>query len=454
MTAASVDLQTAAGIIRQQQVLHALTLSAFAADSRQNLGFRILNESIKFTSYNRASLWQPSGERKAPLLLGISGTSEVKKRSPLAEEWRQLLGAIPDLKEVQILGAANFPKHEDLWTKHAERTEGLSVLWLPIKSGDHLRGGLWLERWGALTWTEGEILPLVTLAETYALAWGRFTRGPSWLGKLLKSGSFFLILAVLYTLVFVRVPLRVIAGCEVIPRDPVVVSAPLPGVVESVRIKPGSLVKKGDLLFSYDKRLTREDLDLAAKRLKITAAELRRAQIQALDDPRARSELRILKRRLDQGKVRLAQVARELVQMDVRAPTAGQTLIESPNEWRGRPVRVGERVMLIVRPGETMVKIWIPEDDNIDFLPNEPLKIVLNVRPEAPLLARLDYIAHNARPNQQGLNSFVAEAKWKRGTVRVKPGLKGTAVLYGKKVAVGYWLFRKPYAAVRRFFGW
>ena len=35
----------------------------------------------------------------------------------------------------------------------------------------------------------------------------------------------------------------------------------------------------------------------------------------------------------------------------------------------------------------------------------------------------------------------------------VKMGLKGTAILYGDEVPLGYWLIRRPLAAVRRFIG-
>ncbi len=47
---------------------------------------------------------------------------------------------------------------------------------------------------------------------------------------------------------FWRVPLRVVAPCEIVPEDPYLVTAPLNGVISEVVVDSGADVAKGDLL--------------------------------------------------------------------------------------------------------------------------------------------------------------------------------------------------------------
>jgi hypothetical protein len=57
--------------------------------------------------------------------------------------------------------------------------------------------------------------------------------------------------------------------------------------------------------------------------------------------------------------------------------------------------------------------------------------------------------------SESNVPSFLAEANWIDGNPEgVKLGLKGTAILYGDKVSVIYWVLRKPWMFIRRSIGW
>ena len=53
----------------------------------------------------------------------------------------------------------------------------------------------------------------------------------------------------------------------------------------------------------------------------------------------------------------------------------------------------------------------------------------------------------------QGVQSFVAEADWLKPEPGAKTGLKGSAILFGQDVPLFYWIFRRPWVAVRRWTG-
>jgi multidrug resistance efflux pump len=248
--------------------------------------------------------------------------------------------------------------------------------------------------------------------------------------------------------------LRVVAPCQVVAKEPAVVAAPLQGVIDRIVVEPGRRVEPGDLLFRYDRRVADKELTIVRQQLAIRQAQLTQARMGAFHDPAVRAGLPSLEARVAQDRVRLQLAESQAEQLDVRARRAGLVRIEEPHAWRGRAVDVGERVLMIVDPDRTMARIWVPEGDMIRFDRDEPVRVVLNVRPGDALLARITYASSHAQPSPKGVHGFVVEADWAEGAPSVRLGLEGTAVLYGsQEVCLAYWLLRKPLAAVRRWFG-
>ena len=318
-------------------------------------------------------------------------------------------------------------------------------------------GGLWLERWSGVLWTEQECTLLSALALGYGGAWERLHPRRPLVEKLntiaRKKRTMAAFALVIALLMFLRLPLRVVAPCEVTPEDPFVVTAPLNGVVEDIRVRPGDPVRKGQLLFVYDKRVAEEELNVAREQVDIMESSLDRARMQAFADPRARSEISILEHRLKQEQARLELAKYNAARLEVRAEVDGVAELSDPEKWRGRPVSVGERVLSVVDPHQTKVRIQVPEDDNMDFNLDHPVKILLNVFPETAMEARLSYVSSEVIPGWQGVPGVQAEAEWIDRDPRVKIGLKGSSVLYGQNVSLAYWLFRKPWAGINNFLG-
>jgi hypothetical protein len=116
--------------------------------------------------------------------------------------------------------------------------------------------------------------------------------------------------------------------------------------------------------------------------------------------------------------------------------------------------------MMIVDPAKTKARIWLPENDNVDLDKKIPAKIFLNINPSSGIAARIIYISDYTMVNPKGIPCFIAEADWAEKTANgdgapqnCKNGLKGSAILFGQEVTLGYWIIRKPWAACRRFFG-
>lgn len=435
--------------------LQQLTLETGLSSDLKQLIFRILNRSIIYCRYERAVLWGLAGH--GVRLLGVSGNAKVDQRSSLVTEWQSLLDSLPDRRQAAILDAHKFNLQRTPWDTLAKRTAGLSVVWLPITVEGRVVAGLWLERWGDNKFNADELAQLETLALAYGVAWRSVAGNRGALIRWLSTRRRVTIASVSAMLCgamcFVTVPLRIVAPCEIIPKEPVAVIAPINGVIDEVLAQPGRPVEQGDLLVVYDKRVPTEEMKVAREQVRIIESELQRTRVQAFDRPSARTAIALLRNRLEQEKIRLRIAQLHVDQLEILAPVSGTPMLDDPHEWRGRPVQIGQRLMMIVDPASTKLYIRLPDSDNIDFDLTKPVSVVLDSDPRSSRSAKLRYVSNHSRIGKDSMPHFRAEAEWVNREPDVKLGLQGTAVLYGQRVSLGYWLLRRPLGAVRKYLG-
>jgi len=435
--------------------INRLNLKAFSAKTFDAFKFIILNDTVYVVRYDRAVLWDLT--KGKPAVIGISSQSKVNKDAEIIQKWQEFIQAIPDISKAQQITSELFKQYRDKWNELQKQTKS-SVLWLPIIVGDKPVAGLWLEKWEAENeQMSAEVVALLCefLMKGYAAAWEKFTQKLT-LKKLGidKYKMLLVILVAMLLLFIIPVPLRVVAQCEVIPKDPVLITAPLDGIIEQVVVHPGDQIKKGDVVFEYDKRAPLHDLKVAQKEVQIIQAEINRATAMGLADSKSLAELGVLKLKLEKEQVQLDLARYYASRLTMTSPADGVVTLDNPEEWRGKPVKIGEKVMMIGDPNKTKIRIWLPEDDNIALRQDKPITIFLNVDPEKKREAFLEYIANESTVNEKNITSFIAEANWV-GTPRdVKLGLKGTAVLYGPQVSLFYYIMRKPWATLRHATGW
>jgi len=432
-----------------------LTIKSFSIENHQELIFHILNETVRLLPYKRTSIWDISGGK--PVLLGISGQTEINKMAPLSVLWGNLIEKIPDPGKGSALSRESFPDNQEDWQACAS-ADNYSAAWIPLIVKGELTAGLWFERWEESPFTKLDIDILEVIARSYSTVWQR--KKSFWIewknkAKELSHNrkSRWVAAFILYIVLLHPFRLRVVAPCEVIPNKPEVVCAPVDGVIKEIAVKPGQEVKKGDLLVLLDDKIAKEHLEVVRQQVKITEAKLERAQIEAFSSDKEKATLQTLKHRLAQEKIRLNLAESQLKRMAVYAGQDGVAMIDRVQEWKGHGLRMGDNVMLIVNKGRSLVRAWIPEADNIEFAEDVSLQIFLDASPFSTLNADISYISHHTELDSQGISSFIVEADWTNPAVKVKPGLKGRAILYGGRTNLFYILIRKPWTGIRRFFG-
>lgn len=434
-----------------------LEQEARQAGNNTELAFVIVNESHRLVPYHQAALWRikPTG---GIVVEAVSGVSEVEAHSPFVVWLRQVVKSMSGGSEAHNCHAVEPaqlpPKLADGWN---DWTAG-SVAWVPlIGDGGNLIGGIWISR--EQPWQEGELTLLERAAGAYAHAAESLTLRQSagfrqrWMKRLGNRWVRVAVPLLLLAAMFFPVRLSVLAPADVVPTDPLLVSSPLDGVVKTIHVKPNQEVKKGQLLYSLDDATLASRNEVAKKALAVAEADYLRAAQKAFSDAASKAELAMRKAEVDQKLAEVQYTEQLLQRLDVRAPSDGIVVFSDANDWLGRPVSVGEKIMTVADPARTEVEAWVPVGDAINLEPGAELRLFLNTDPTNPLPGRIYQTSYEAKMDPNNVLAFLIKAKFAQSSAPPRIGLKGTAKIYGEGVTLGYYLLRRPLATIRQFVG-
>ena len=161
----------------------------------------------------------------------------------------------------------------------------------------------------------------------------------------------------------------------------------------------------------------------------------------------------MLNARVQEKVAELAFLGELLAKSKLTAPQGGVAIFSSPEDWRGRPVQVGERVMVIADPSLIDVTIYLAPDDAVELEAGAPVNLLLHVDPLSPLEAKIQRSSYEATLAPDGTLAYVIRAQLTPGQGLPRIGLRGTAKIYAGQVTLAYYLLRKPLAFMRRSLG-
>jgi multidrug efflux pump subunit AcrA (membrane-fusion protein) len=227
----------------------------------------------------------------------------------------------------------------------------------------------------------------------------------------------------------------------------------LDGVIDHFDVQPNALVAVDQPLLELDPRSIENKLEVASKALAVSVSEYRQAAQSALFDDKSRSQLTVLSGKMDQRRADVAYAKSLLDRIHVTASRSGIAVFDDPNDWIGRPVTIGERLLEIADPSQVELEIWLPVADAITLKPGADVEFFLNTSPERPLRATLRLASYEATPSPANLLGYRLKARLDPAAQVPRIGLRGTAKVYGEKVSLFYYLARRPLASARQLLG-
>jgi hypothetical protein len=424
------------------------------AATAQELAFIMVNETHALVPYRQAVLWQRESNGRGSIV-AISGGAVVERNAPITL-WLNRVLAWLDWEGADAprpIGADNLKGA--LAEEWAEWLPA-HALWIPLQSdANNQLGALLLARDEA--WNDGERHIVQEVADGYSQAWAGFQgRRRPVLSRLwsrrraIQIGILFWAFVALW----LPIPLSALAPAEVVPFKPEIVRAPLEGVVDHFVVAPNAPVHEGQLLLELDPRAIENKLEVAKKALGVAEAEYRQAAQEAVFDDKSRAKLAVLNERTEQKRADVTYAQSLLDRIHVTATRSGLALFDDPNDWIGRPVTIGERLLEIADPNEAELEIWLPVADAITLAPGAKVEFFLNVSPGAPLSATLRQASYEATMSPANLLGYRLKATLDDSSKLPRIGLRGTAKIYGERVTLFYYLARRPLAALRQFLGW
>lgn len=417
----------------------------------EELPYVIVNETSELFPFRQALLWRKDSSR----LVAASGVVSLEKNSPYAL-WStavlQHFSRDARAESITAFGAEDLsPELARDWPDWAPEFG----LWAPLPAPSGVTHALALFR--ETPWNDGEMHLLTYLSETYgyALALSEAAKpAKPWRERVHSHKRQFIIGGLILAAAFFPIRQSVLAEAEVIPHQPNLVRAPLEGVVETFYVQPNEEVSAGQKLFSLDTAQLQSRLKVAEETRDIAQTEYLQMTQQALLDPSVKAKLAGLKSKWDQQAAEVDYVRTLLERCVVTASQAGVTVFDDPNDWLGRPVTQGEKILAVANPQSVELEIRLPMDDLIALEAGDEVLFFSNVAPHRPLQASLTYFSYRTSPTPAEVMAYRLKADFTDRTNLPRLGYHGTAKLYGARRPFLLWLLRKPLRTARLWLPW
>ena len=263
-----------------------------------------------------------------------------------------------------------------------------------------------------------------------------------------RNQFLFVVLVAAVATLLIRRPYQIKCDCTLEPVVRRFVSAPVDAPLEESLVRPGDVVKEGQLLARLDGRDLRwelagveADLEQAWKERDSHLAAQRFAEAET-----SRLEA-------TQLELRHQLISQHLKELEVRSPFDGVIIDGDLDKARGIRLTTGEQLFEIAPLNEMIVEVAIPESD-ISFV---DVGTVLEVRMDAYSEQKWDGVLERIHPRSEvrdGANVFIGEVRFKNEGDRLKPGMEGRVSIQGPVRSIGWSLFHRAAEESLLWLGW
>ena len=418
----------------------------------EEIGFLAVNETKQLVDYRQAALWL---SRKG--VFSVSGLPLPEQRAPYTQWLTAASKSLRAIDECRRIHPSDLPQYlSDSWQD-----------WLPeylvvcplLDAGKTPVGLLLLAR--DKEWEDHELSLLTEICAIYAHGFMAHARrsgfGSLHVRTLLRRpATLLVIIGFILGLLFVPVRLSVQAPAEVSPKDPLVIRSPLDAVIEGFRIRPNENVQEGQILFVFDKTNIKSKFDVASKAYNVSREEYRQTAQMAVSDEKSRPELEPRRGRMHERATELSYLRYLYDRVEVKTPRSGVAIFADANDWIGKSVSIGEKVLVIADPSRIEILIHLPIADAIELGPGTDVTLYLVADPQKPRHGKVTYASYKPEVTPAGFVAYRIKADFVQdGTPLPRVGLTGIAKIYShERVSLAYFIFRRPLTVLRQGIGW
>jgi multidrug resistance efflux pump len=237
----------------------------------------------------------------------------------------------------------------------------------------------------------------------------------------------------------IPMPYHAEVDCELQPIVRRFVAVPVDAPLQSVHVRPGDEVEKGQLLAEMDPREI--EMELAGKQ-----AELRRSQQEqkGLLAQHKTAESQLTGLQVERLQAEADRLRFRRGQLKLRSPVSGIVVTGDWTRSEGTPLERGETLFEIAPLGTFRIEIAVDEADVLLVRPGMELLFRLDAMPSQLVRAKVECV-HPRAEIKDNNNVFIADATVVDSDGWLRPGMRGYGYIKTDRHPIAWNLFHKAY---------
>ncbi|HBC87891.1 MAG TPA: hypothetical protein DCZ94_13125 [Lentisphaeria bacterium] len=418
----------------------------------------VVNNSILAISYNRSALLDMRGPQ--PKIISVSGQAAVNHNSEYCLELLSLARPFTKISKItavdkESLSAVGAGPEAVASLEYMLRTcEALYLvpISVPGTKSDETGNFLWFIDFSQKEQAAVAPAILSLLREHYGESLffilnrqrtpmvKRFMDRREWM----RPSRILLILFILFLIssVAVRVRQAVSADFEIAPEKEIIAYSPFEGRVATCHFKSGSTVKNGDVVLEFDTEERVFNLNSAKNEYNRTSAQFDLIQRQSFQDVAKRGQVKLLELQREKSSIDIKRNQWYLDRSTVRAEADGVLDIGEADKLEGKAMRPGEKLFEVLETKSLVARIYLDERNASVIGPECKVALYLHARPESTLNGTVISISPKPVLTETKKYCYLIKVKLDDKQQNLICGMRGIARVSGKKVSLGYYLFR------------
>ena len=429
-------------------------------ENDSELFYSIVNQTIEIIYYEQAVLIGLDYSSKLKVE-AISNVVSVDSTSPFVQYISDLANSLKKIysnDEIKLVNQTELSK--DIKEQIKEFSPS-NIVWIPlktIKNNIEVEFYLILFRNDFFEQKDIEILSYLATSYKYFLFANRKDSLKTKLRNLKINNKYLKYsLIAIFLAMFLPIKMSVIAPCEIQAKDPFVVTSPIDGSIDEIKVNSNDKVSNDELLVKIKDVDLINTYEIAKKKLDTVQAELHSMKQAGFYDIDKKSQISRLESEVALKEAELNYSKSLLDKTNIYSQTQGIAVVDNPNEWKGKPVITGEKILLIANPNEVEIKIMLSVKDALFLKENADVKIFLDNKIFETWDAKISEIFYKPQVTPENIVSYKIIADFndlKQNEEIPKIGLRGTAKIYSQNVTLFFYLFRKPITSLRQLIAW
>lgn len=429
-------------------------------ENDSELFYSIVNQTIEIINYDQAVLVGLDYSSKLKVE-AISNVVSVDSTSPFVQYILDLSNKLKNLysnDEIKLVNQTELSK--DIKEQIKEFSPS-NIVWIPlktIKNNIEVEFYLILFRNDFFEQKDIEILSYLATSYKYFLFANRKDSLKTKLRNLKINNKYLKYsLIAIFLAMFLPIKMSVIAPCEIQAKDPFVVTSPIDGSIDEIKVNSNDKVSNDELLVKIKDVDLINTYEIAKKKLDTVQAELHSMKQAGFYDIDKKSQISRLESEVALKEAELNYSKSLLDKTNIYSQTQGIAVVDNPNEWKGKPVITGEKILLIANPNEVEIKIMLSVKDALFLKESAEVKIFLDNKIFETWDAKISEIFYKPQVTPENIVSYKIIADFndlKQNEEIPKIGLRGTAKIYSQNVTLFFYLFRKPITSLRQLIAW